>query len=233
MTLASPSAGRALIVTGTTGSGKTTTSKAFVAQADDLWLHFGVDLFLGTVVPRKFVDGGPRDHEGVHMVPDDPADPEGPRHMVLGRHGQEMIRTFHAMAAAAVRGGARMVIDHVTTIDPPLLADCLDRFRGLDTFFVALRPPEEIIPQRIDHRLESIINSLGREHATRANENTKRISRYMSGQIFAHDCFDLVVDTGAHAPGEVVRLIAEAMAARRGTAFAELTRRLDTGAAPF
>lgn len=225
--------GKALIVTGTTGSGKTTTCKEFTARADALWFHFGCDLFLGTVVPRKFVDGGPRDHEGVHMVPDDPAHPEGPRHMVLGRYGKTMIETFHTMAAAAVRAGQNVVMDHVTTLDPPLLQNCLEHFRGLDVFFVGLRPPEDIIPKRIDERLESIINALGREHATRTNENTKLVSRYMSAQINAHDCFDLIVDTHAHPPPEVAKLILDALDARRGAAFAELTRRMDAGEAPF
>jgi chloramphenicol 3-O-phosphotransferase len=226
-------AGRALVITGTTGSGKTTTCGQFVADAEELWFHFGVDLFMGKVVPRKYVDGGPLDHEGLHMEPDDPAQPEGARHMVLGPSGKEMIQTFHVMAAQAVRAGARLVIDHVTTFDPPILADLLDHFRGLDVFFVCLRPPADIVPQRIDSRLGSIVAALGEEHGRRANENTKLVSRYMSAQINAHDVFDLIVDTGAHNPAEAARLIREALARRRGTAFAELTRRLDERAAPF
>lgn len=225
--------GRALVVTGSTGSGKTTTCKEFVARMDELWLHFGVDLFLGSVVPRKFVDGGPRCEEGVHMEPDDPARPDGPRHMVLGRYGPQMIGTFHQMAAAAVRAGQNVVLDHVTTLDPPLLADCVRALRGLPVFFVALKPPAEIIPGRIDARLESVAALLGREQAVRTNENTKLISRYMERQIFAHDLFDLVVDTHAHGPEEVVRLIAKAMQSRPGRAFTDLAERLDAGAAPF
>lgn len=225
--------GMALVVTGSTGSGKTTTCREFVARMDDLWLHFGVDLFLGSVVPRKFVDGGPRCHEGVHMEPDDPAAPGGPRHMELGRYGPAMIRTFHQMAAAAVRAGQNVVLDHVTTIEPPILQDCVESFRGLPVVFVALRPPEAIIPQRIDQRLDSVISTLGHAHALKTNENTKLISRYMSRQIFAHDLFDLVVDTDAHPPEAVVSLIAEALQARPGQAFAELARRLDARAAPF
>jgi chloramphenicol 3-O-phosphotransferase len=225
--------GRALVVTGSTGSGKTTTCKAFVDAMDELWLHFGVDLFLGSVVPRKFVDGGPRCDEGVHMVPDDPARPDGPRHMALGGHGREMIRTFHQMTAAAVRAGRNVVLDHVTTIDPPILQDCVETLRGLPVFFVALRPPAEVIPQRIDARLDSVIATLGREHALRTNENTKLISQYMARQIFSHDLFDLVVDTEAHPPGEVVRIIAEALQARPGRAFAELAQRLEARQAPF
>jgi chloramphenicol 3-O-phosphotransferase len=225
--------GTALVITGSTGSGKTTTCKAFVARMDDLWLHFGVDLFLGSVVPRKFVDGGPRCHEGVHMEPDDPAVPDGPRHMELGRYGPQMIHVFHQMAAAAVRGGQNVVLDHVTTTEPALLQDCITAFRDLPVFFVALRPPEAIIPQRIDQRLDSVISTLGRAHALKTNENTKLISRYMSRQIFSHDLFDLVVDTEAHDPDAVVGLIAEALRAGPGTAFAQLADRLAAHAPPF
>ena len=225
--------GHALVITGTTGSGKTTTCGQFVAQIDDLWFHFGVDLFMGKIVPRKFIDGGPRDHEGLHMVPDDSANPEGGRHMVLGELGPHMLRTFHRMAAEGVRQGARIVLDHVCTFDPPLLADLLDAFRGLPVTFVCLKPAPEVVPARIDARLPSIVASLGEEHGRRANDNTKLVSRYMGAEIYAHDCFDLVVDTGIHPPPEVVRLIAARLAAGPGTAFAELTRLLDAGEAPF
>jgi chloramphenicol 3-O-phosphotransferase len=225
--------GQALIVTGSTGSGKTTTCKTFVDAMDDLWLHFGVDLFLGSVVPRKFVDGGPRCDDGVHMVADDPARPDGARHLELGRYGLDMVRTFHRMAAEAVRGGQNVVLDHITTLHPPLLQDCVRCFRDLPAFFVGLRPPEHIIPRRIDERLESVVATLGREHALKTNANTKLVSAYMSREIFAHDRFDLVVDTHAHPPAEVVRIIAAAMAERPGRAIAELAARLDAGAAPF
>jgi chloramphenicol 3-O-phosphotransferase len=225
--------GQALIVTGSTGSGKTTACKTFVDQMVDLWLHFGVDLFLGSVVPRKFVDGGPRCDEGVHMVPDDAAEPDGARHLQLGRYGYDMVRTFHRMATEAVRCGQNVVLDHITTIHPPLLQDCVRCFRDLPAFFVGLKPPEHVIPQRIDARLESVVATLGREHALKTNENTKLVSAYMSREIFAHDRFDLVVDTHAHAPADVARIIAAAMAERPGRAIAELAARLDAGEAPF
>ena len=227
------SIGRLLVVTGTNGSGKTTTCKAFVDLMDELWLHFGVDLFLGGAVPRKFVDGGPRSHEGVHMEPDDPAKSDGTRHLALGRYGMTMIQTFHAMAVAGVRAGQNIALDHVTTIDPPLLQDCVAHFKDLPVFFVGLRPPEAIIPQRIDERLESVIKQLGREHATRANENTKLVSKYMSAQIFSHDHFDLIVDTYAHSPAEVAAIIAREMKARPGRAFADLASAIKAVVPPF
>jgi len=225
--------GKIIIITGSTGSGKTTTCNEFVAQMDDLWLHFGIDLFLGSVVPRKFVDGGPRSDDGVHMVPDDLNNPKGAWHMDMGRYGISMIKTFHRMAVAAVRSGQNVVLDHIATLDPPLLHDCVDCFRGLPVFFVGLHPPAEIIPRRIDERLETIVASLGREHAVRNSENKKLVAKYLYDRIFAHDVFDLVIDSNLHSPTEVVEIIASKMGDGHGKAFLELASRMDRGLAPF
>jgi len=204
-----------------------------VARMDELWLHFGIDLFLGTVVPRKFVDGGPRCHEGVHMVPDDPDDPGGTWHMDMGCYGMSMIATFHRMAAAAVRSGQNVVLDHIATLDPPLLQDCITCFVDLPVFFVGLRPPAEIIPKRIDERLDSIVATIGREHAVRNSENKKRVAQHLHERIFAHNIFDLIIDTHRHSPAEVVALIAAAMGDGQGQAFPELSRKLAHKLAPF
>jgi chloramphenicol 3-O-phosphotransferase len=225
--------GKIVIVTGSTGSGKSTTCKEFVAQMDDLWLHFGIDLFLGSVVPRKFVDGGPRSDEGVHMAPDNAGEPDGPWHMDMGRFGLSMVMAFHRMAVAAVRSGQNVVLDHIASIDPPLLQDCVNCFRQLPVFFVGLRPPAEVIPKRLDARLEAVVAAIGREHAVRNSENKKRVARYLHEQIFAHDIFDLVIDTNAHAPAEVVKIIAAEMGDGRGKAFEDLASRIDNRLAPF
>jgi chloramphenicol 3-O-phosphotransferase len=221
--------GQLIVVTGTTGSGKSTTCQEFVAAADELWLHFGADFFLGKVVPRKFVDGGPRSTDGVHMMPDDPANPDGPWHMALGQDGPAMIRTMHEMAAAAVRLGQRVIMDHVTTMHPPLLPDCVARLQGLPVLFVALRPDQALLDQRIDARLAEIVASLGPEHGTRANEGTRRVRAYMVREIFSHDCFDLIIDNGALTPGQVVDQIMARLREGPGDAFATLARRFDLG----
>lgn len=225
--------GKIVIITGSTGSGKSTTCAEFVTKIDELWLHFGVDLFLGKIVPRQFIDGGPRANDGVHMVPDDPGAPHGPLHMEMGRYGMSMIKTFHRMAVAAVRSGQNVVLDHIVTLDPPLLQDCVDCFRDLPVFFVGLRPPAEVIPKRLDERLPTIIASLGREHAIRNSENKKAVAKYLYKQIFMHDHFDLIIDTDLHKPAEVVEIIASKMGDGRGTAFPELAQRMDRRRAPF
>ena len=218
--------GTLVIVTGTTGSGKTTTCIEFVARREDLWLHFGVDIFLSKLVPRKFIDGGPRSADGVHMVPDDANVPDGPAHLQLGRYGAGMIHTMHAMAAAALDAGQNLIMDHITTMNPPLLKDCVEVLGDYPVLFVALRPPLELLGERIDARLPQIIEQLGVEHAKRVNEGTRRVSTYMAREIFAHDCFDLVLDTGALKPPQVADAISARLEEGPGRAFATLAQRL-------
>lgn len=225
--------GKLLLITGTTGSGKTMTCKEFVARQDGLWMHFGADQFLGGVIPRKFVDGGPRAHEGLQKILDDPTNPEGPRHLKLGRYGLDMFDAFHAMVAAGVRSGQNYIMDHITTLEPPLLQSCIENFRDLPVFFVALKPPLDVVPDRIDGRLDKIVSALDRTQAAVANQNTKRMADFLYQQIFAHDHFDLIVDSSANNPSEVADIIAAALNKKSGTAFTELSRKFDAGAAPF
>jgi chloramphenicol 3-O-phosphotransferase len=198
---------RLVIVTGTTGSGKTTTCKTFVDLADELWLHFGVDQFLGQFVPRKFVDGGARGEEGIHMAPDDPANPAGPCHMDFGRIGADLIDTYHRMVRTGVENGHSIIMDHVTTLSPPILQDLVARVSDLDTLFVALKPPQVILGERIAGRIAEVEKVLGKEHAARNNEGTRRASDFVHREIFRHDCFDMVLDTGVLSPAEVAAAI--------------------------
>jgi len=221
--------GRILILTGSTGAGKSTTCNLLVDRLDGLWLHFGIDLVLGKLVPRKFIDGGRCSDEGVHSIPDDPDDPDGPWHLDMGRYGLPVIRSFHRMAAAAAKSGQNLVIDHIATVEPPILQDCVEVFAGLPVYFVALKPPPEVSPRRIDERLETLVPTLGREHAVRNSEAKKKVARWLYEQIFAHDCFDLVVDSERFGPEEVAGQIMAQMGECQGTAFAELARRFGCG----
>jgi chloramphenicol 3-O-phosphotransferase len=217
--------GKVVVLTGSTGAGKTTTCDLLVDRLDGLWLHFGIDLFLGKVVPRKFVDGGRCSREGVHGAPDDPEKPDGPWHLDMGAHGIGLVRTFHRMAATAARDGQNLVIDHIATCDPPLLQDCVAAFAGIPVWFVALKPPPAVSPQRIDERLDSIVAALGREHAVRNSEAKKRVAASLYESIFRHDIFDQTIDTQAHSPDEVANLILAEMGDCAGTAFPRLAAR--------
>ncbi len=218
---------RLVIVTGTTGSGKTTTCKEFVAQADELWLHFGVDTMLGVLVPRKFVDGGARGEEGIHMAPDDPADPDGPAHLSFGKYGAGLIDSYHKMVRTAVENGQQVILDHVATMAPPILPNLVERIADLDTLFVALKPPQAILGTRIEGRIADVEKVLGKEQAARNNAGTRRASEFVAREIFRHDCFDMVLDTGELSPAEVARaILARVESGPPGDALRRLAERL-------
>lgn len=219
--------GQLVIVTGTTGSGKTTTCREFSNTMDEPWFHFGADLFLGTITPHKFVDGGPRCTEGFHFVPDDKNDPDGPAHLELGGYGAAMLSTMHEMAATAVRRGQNVVMDHVMTIDPPILQDCIARFRDLPVLLVGLQLPEKLRHARIDGRLDEVIKILGPEQGPITNARSKRVSNFMYGQIFSHDHFDLLVDTSTNSPAQVVAAIQDRLAKGSGNSLEKLGKLME------
>ncbi len=68
-------AGQIIIVSGTSGSGKSTTCELFVKRADDFWLLYGIDHFMAGSFPAKFGHHGPRRDEGVYAEPIDESEP--------------------------------------------------------------------------------------------------------------------------------------------------------------
>ncbi len=214
--------GKLIVVTGTTGAGKTTTCREFVQRHDDLWLHFGADTMLGILMPRKFVDGGPRCAEGVYIEPGDPDDPDSPYELKLGAFGMPVIHALHRMIAAALDAGMNIITDHVTTRNPPILEDCVRALHNYPVLFVALKPPPDILEERIEGRLEEVAKIVGMEHAKVTNERTKHGSRSIGREIYSHDCFDLELDTGKLAPAEVADAIAERQRQGSGDGFRRL-----------
>jgi chloramphenicol 3-O-phosphotransferase len=218
--------GQIVVLAGTTGAGKTTTSKALVAEAEALWAHFGMDLAVSVMIAAKFVDGGPRCEEAIHLQALDPDDVTSPTEFRVGPRGMTLMRAMHRMAAAAALAGQNVIMDHVPTTDPPLLQDCVAALKDLPVLFVALKPPREVLMQRIDDRLPIVIDILGPEQGPVTNERCKYASDTIYGQIFTHDCFDLEIDTSAHTPAEVARLILKRVEdGPPGVAFRELARR--------
>jgi chloramphenicol 3-O-phosphotransferase len=216
--------GQIVLVAGTTGSGKTTTCRTFIERADDLWIHFGVDIFLGSMLAGKFVDGGQRSDECLSLAPLDPADPAGPAEMRLGPRGLPVLEAYHRMAATGARSGQNLIMDHVPTLSPPVLQSCVAALKGLPVLFVALKPPREVLMRRIDDRLPEVVKVLGPEHGVISNERCKHASDSIYREIFAHDHFDLVLDTGTLSPQAVVEAIFARLREGPGNAFRVLAR---------
>jgi len=223
--------GQIVLITGTSGAGKSTACREFRDTADDLWMLYGADLVLGTLIPGKFVEGGLKASECMHIEPDDPAQPMGACHMELGKLGPGLIASWHEMMAAAARAGINVIGDHILLTSPPFLQDCLLRLQGLPVLLVALVPPEDVLDARIadNERLTegAAAAGLSTEQVAAITAKLQHVGKYMTREIFSHDVFDLVLDSGALSPAEIVEKIRTRLKEGPGEAFDKLAENFD------
>ncbi|CAN7600551.1 hypothetical protein LJR219_004549 [Phenylobacterium sp. LjRoot219] len=225
--------GQIIIVSGTSGSGKSTTCELFAKRSEDFWLLYGVDHFMAGTFPAKFGHHGPRARDGVYAHPLDEADPEGPLRWSFGENGHRAFAAFHEWVASASREGCNIIVDHLTMMDPPLLQDCVSRLQGLPVLFVSLKPPFEVLMERVANRqMDKKLPTaeLGADDPIRRIiERLSRLRPWFYGAVYANDCYDLQIDTEAHGPEVVCDLIERRLAEGPGTAFDQLQRRFTAG----
>jgi hypothetical protein len=61
--------GQIVLISGTSGSGKTTTCAQWARRAPESWLMFGMDLLAGTLLPAKYTMFGEKKDEGYFPQP--------------------------------------------------------------------------------------------------------------------------------------------------------------------
>lgn len=221
-------AGQIIVVSGTSGAGKSTTCELFVKRSADFWLLYGIDHFMAGTFPAKFGHHGPRAREGVYAHPVDESDPEGSLRWSFGPKGVQAFAALHEWVAAASRTGNNIIIDHLMLIDPPILQDCIWRLKDLPVLFVCLKPPFEVLMERIaqrkmDKRMPTEL--LGEDAVKRIRDRLDRLRPWFYEAAYANDCYDLEIDTTKHSPDEVCELIERRLAAGPGTAFETLRGR--------
>jgi chloramphenicol 3-O-phosphotransferase len=224
--------GQVLVVTGTSGAGKSTACELFAKRREDFWLLYGIDHFLAQTLPAKFGHHGPRSREGIHAHPLDPDDPDGPLRWSLGPHGEAAFRTFHGWISEAARQGCNIVVDHLAMTDPPLLQDLVWRLAGVPVLFVCLKPPYDVLEERIASRTMDKplpVDLLGEEAVRRIVERLDRLRPWFYQAVYANDLYDLVIDSAARGPEEVVAMIEARLAEGPGRAFEELRTRYPRG----
>lgn len=226
--------GQIIIVSGTSGSGKSTTCELFAKRSEDFWLLYGIDHFMAGTFPAKFGHHGPRCHEGVYAHPIDEADPEGPLRWSFGENGRRAFAAFHEWVASASREGCNIIVDHLTMLDPPLLQDCVARLQGLPVLFVSLKPPFEVLMERVANRqMDKKLPTaeLGADDPVRRIlERLTRLRPWFYDAVYANDCYDLQIDTEAHDPEAVCDMIQRRLAEGPGTAFDQLRQRFASSA---
>jgi chloramphenicol 3-O-phosphotransferase len=218
-------AGQIIIVSGTSGSGKSTTCELFAKQSDEFWLLYGIDHFMAATFPSKFGHHGPRALEGIyaHTVNES----GGPLRWSFGKYGERAFRTFHAWISAASREGSNIIIDHLMLIDPPILQDAIWQMQDLPVLFVVLKPPYEVLEERIATRKMGGKSNqlLDDEAAKRIRDRLDRLRPWFYEAAYANDCCDLQIDTVQHSPEEVCHLIERRLAEGPGAAFGQLRAR--------
>jgi chloramphenicol 3-O-phosphotransferase len=221
-------AGQIIVVSGTSGAGKSTTCDLFTKRSSDFWLQYGIDHFLGGSFPSAFGHHGPRSREGVFAHPVDDSDPEGPLRWSFGERGKQAFGVMHEWVAAASREGCNIILDQLMMLDPPVLQDCIWRLKDLPVLFVSLKPSYEVLMQRVATRKmggKSPTGTLDEAATKRVVERLSRLRPWFYDAIYANDLYDLEVDSTAHTPEQVCALIEQRLAAGPGTAFEQLRAR--------
>lgn len=221
-------AGQIIIVNGTSGSGKSTTCELFVNRADEFWLLYGIDHFLGSTFPRKFGHRGERSKEGFYAYPLDENDPDGNLRWGFSEQAFKAFAAFHEWIAAASRQGCNIILDHILLLDPPILQDCIWRLQGLPVLYVTLKPSYEVLMARIENREVGnrfANSSYTSEQARKSKEQLARLRPWFYQATYANDCCDLEIDTVQYEPEAVCELIEARLKQGPGTAFEQLRER--------
>ena len=221
-------AGQIIVVNGTSGSGKSTTCDLFAKRSEDFWLVYGIDHFLGSTFPRKFGHGGERCREGFYARPLYESDPEGPLRWDFGDWGAKGFAVFHEWVAAAARQGCNIILDHLMITDPPLLQDCIWRLDDLPVLYVTLKPPFDVLMERIESREigNRFSNSnYSSEQVRKSKERLARLRPWFYEAVYKNEVCDLELDTVEHEPEAVCRFIEQRLAEGPGTAFGQLRTR--------
>jgi chloramphenicol 3-O-phosphotransferase len=222
--------GQVVVVSGTSGSGKTTTTQTFTRRAKDCYLMLGLDVLVGTMYPAKFTLFGEKKKEGYYDFHEDPNNPGRPiSSEYFGPVGWQTVRALHEMIAAAARSGQNMVIDHLAFVDPPLLQDLIWRLKDIPVLFVSLKPPFEVLEKRLMEREfvlpAPIKEAMGDMSAAAIGETLRRVMPWYYEAAYKNDCFDVVVDSAQFTPDEVCERIERRLAQGPGTAFDTLRER--------
>lgn len=209
--------GQIVVISGTSGSGKTTTCAHLARRAEEPWLMFGMDLAVGTLIPAKFTMFGSRKEEGYQPTK-------------YGPVCMQVLAAMHAMVAAAARTGQNMVVDHLMFVDPPVLQDAVWRMEDVPVLFVNLKPARDVLEKRVTTREIHVIPDPIREAMAAAGPDIlaamgaelAEAAPWFYDHAYANTIYDLELDTSAMTPDEVCERIEARLAEGPGTAFARL-----------
>jgi len=204
-------AGRIILLNGSSSAGKTTLARAIQVARSEPWFHLALD---------QFRDGMPPAYRGLNSPPGTPGsrglnvvpvEHEDKRVTAIrfGDVGKRMLQGMHRAIAAFAAAGNDVIIDDLF-LETDTLGDYLDALDGFWVLFVGVRASLDVVQQREASRP-------GRFPGT-------ALSHFEA--VHAHGIYDLEVDTRESSP-EVcaARVAARLDAEDPPTAFTELRNR--------
>ncbi len=209
--------GQIILVSGTSGAGKTTTCATFARRAREAYLMFGMDLLVGTLFPGQYTIFGAKKEEGYYGLG-------------WGPVGWKAIEAMHEMIAAAARAGQNMVVDHLMFIDPPILQDCIWRMADVPVLFVNLKPSRQVLERRVTERKIELPAPMveavgGPDGVKKLGETLRAMAPWYYERAYQNDCADLELDSDALNSEELCARIEARLAQGPGTAFAALRKK--------
>ncbi len=180
-------AGRVILLNGTSSSGKSTLVKALQARLEGPWLGVGIDTVV-FALPGAYLNQ-PLWGEVFRYVPAEPGS-SAPYRMETGELGVRLIHGLHGMVAALVDEGHDVIVDHVL-VEADWLPDLGERLGDAELTVVGVRCPLEVVTER--------------ERARKDRTVGQAAALY---DVIHRGAYDVEVDTSVLSPDEAADVIA-------------------------
>ncbi|MEV8116845.1 phosphotransferase-like protein [Streptomyces xiamenensis] len=187
--------GQAIVLTGTSGAGKTSTVTELQDILPEPFLALGLDTFFGTL-PHRWTSDGERSSEGFCYIRD--TDQEGRTRLRIGYGpvGARMLAGMRQAVASLLSEGNNVIVDEMP-IDTTVLPAWRTVLAGHRVLWVRVKAPVAVLESREAERFPEKFRGLSRGHY----------------DICDQEGFDLTLDSSELAPQERARRIAAALAA--------------------
>jgi chloramphenicol 3-O phosphotransferase len=181
------SKGRILFLNGASSSGKSSIAKALQALLEEPCIHLCIDDYLGAFQKELWS-----------------------RQEIVQQSWPNIIRGFHAAAAAIARAGNLVIVDDVLENEPPWVENLLTLFEGLDVLFVGVHCPLAELERREQER----------------GDRKRGMARLQFEQVHSPAIYDVEVNTFRLSPQACATKIVDYMNTRQHpSAFERLRER--------
>ncbi|MFE7302942.1 AAA family ATPase [Streptomyces sp. NPDC057579] len=191
--------GQAIVLTGTSGAGKSATAAELQKVLPEPFLALGLDTFFGTL-PRRWTSQGESSAEGFSYIRD--TDDEGrPRLRIrYGPVGARLLAGMRRAVAGLLSEGNNVIVDEMP-IDATVVPAWRSALAGHRVLWVRVSAPLAVLESREAERFPARFRGLSRGHY----------------DVCDPEDFDLVLDSSRLAPRERADRVAAALEASART----------------